>query len=377
MDVLIRLDSLVAPRTGIGYYTEHLVRALAELPSMNLVGVFGGRRLAGDALADLLDDRAEPDANGSASLMARLRPLVRAVPGAYRVRQAMRDRAASRAAHGVRIYHEPNFVPFPFSGSTVLTIHDLSHLRYPEYHPPERVNFLERYLPKAIQNASAIIADSHFTADEVCAFFPFAADKVYPVHLGVEDSLGPLQGPELQTVLAGYGLSPGAYLLSVATLEPRKNLAGLVKAYRNLPESVQSDLPLVLVGGAGWKNEELKRLLAERKGAGRVILTGRVPRSHLSGLLSGARLFVYPSFYEGFGLPIAEARACGTPILTTSYGAMKEVAGDQAFLVHPDELSGGLRQALSQLPERLEPYRFCWRDTARNTRAVYQRVLGE
>lgn len=377
LDVIIRLDSLVAPRTGIGYYTEHLTRALLRLQSAQLVGVFGGRRFEADELAGLLDEPGEGGVQAVGSMFSRLRPWLRSVPGAYQLRQYMRDSKSARAAVGASLYHEPNFVPFRFSGSTVLTVHDLSHLRYPEYHPPERVRFLKRYLPAAIRDAAAVIADSHFTAQEIKAFFPFAQDKVFPVHLGVEEALSVKRGQDLSDAMARYGLSAGAFILSIATLEPRKNLAGLVRAYRKLPTSMQSELPLVLVGGVGWKNEELQQLLAEEQGAGRVILTGRVPRSDLASLLSGARLFAYPSFYEGFGLPIAEARACGTPILTTSYGAMKEVAGDGAFLVHPDELSEGLRQALCRLPDRLPPYRYCWSDTARNTMAVYREALGE
>ncbi|NWO04420.1 MAG: glycosyltransferase family 4 protein [Alteromonadaceae bacterium] len=380
MDILIRLDSLAAPRTGIGYYTEHLTRALLDMPEVNVSGIFGRRLISQrEALRELLAEPSESVAGGSARILGKIRPWVRAVPGVYPLRKWVCDKQATRSAEsigGMALYHEPNFIPFPFSGQTVLTVHDLSHLRYPQFHPAERVRFLNRYLPSAIERASAIITVSRFTADEVVRFFPDAAGKVVPVHLGVEGSLVMQDEPQAIGTLNQYGLPYKGYLLSVATMEPRKNLAGLVRAYWRLPASLQERWPLVLVGGGGWKNGELTSLLAENSGAGTVRVLGRVPRGHLAGLLSGARLFAYPSFYEGFGLPIAEARACGTPVLTTNYGAMAEVAGDQAALVNPDELADGLKKALCDMPETVEPFRYSWQDTARETVNVYSQVLG-
>ena len=373
MKLLMRLDSLAAPRAGIGYYTEHLARGLIAMPQVDLTGVFHGHRVAGAELAQLLDDPGEPATVGHA-WRQRLTPVLRALPGAYALRQMISDRRSARCARDFSLYHEPSFIPFPFQGTTVLTVHDLSHLRHPQYHPPERVRFLQRYLPEALRRAAAVIVDSQFTADECADYFPWVRDKVFPVHLGVEETIGVLPEEQVRGVLAGYGLPFKSYILSVATLEPRKNIAGLVRAYRALPPAVQRELPLVLVGGAGWRNAELEALLAEQADAGRIILTGRVPRTHLSGLLNGARLFAYPSFYEGFGLPIAEARACGTPVLTTHYGAMAEVAGDDAFLVAPENLTEGLAQALTSMPQTLAPYRYNWRQTAQKTLQVYQTV---
>lgn len=374
MNVVIRLDSLVAPRTGIGYYTENLTRAMLEQPTVAISGVFNGQRVEGEALQALLVDQGDARSANGRGLLTRVKPWLRSIPGAYPLRQYVRDRRSAQSAIGGDVYHEPNFIPFPFTGKTVLTIHDLSHLRHPEYHPPERVRFLERYLPKAIHNAGAIIADSQFTANEISEYFPSSGDKIVPIHLGVEEALATEDSETVRSVLAHYNLPFKSYILSIATLEPRKNLAGLVRAYRKLPSALQAELPLVLVGGAGWKNEELQALLKEQATVGRVILIGRVPRRDLASLLCGARLFAYPSFYEGFGLPIAEARACGTPVLTTNYGAMAEVAGGQACLVHPDDLPEGLHQALLHLPESITPFRYSWQQTARQTLAVYESV---
>lgn len=376
MKVLIRLDSLASPRTGIGYYTEYLTRELLTSPLLSVKGVFNGCLLEGEAFQPLLDDPGDAAGDRSARHLARqLAPLLRSMPGAYPLRQYYRDIRARRAVPAIDLYHEPNFIPFRFAGNTVVTVHDLSHLRHPEYHPVQRVRFLRRYLPGAIKKASAVITDSHFSASEIAYYFPETEGKVYPVHLGVEKTLARQSDDKIREVLSRYSLPVKSYILSIATLEPRKNIAGLVRAYHQLPSSLQAELPLVLVGGGGWQNDELRALLREHSGAGKIILTGRVARGDLAGLLSGARLFAYPSFYEGFGLPIAEARACGTPVLTTNYGAMAEVAGKHAFLVHPDQLAEGLSAALTSMPDEVEPFRYSWADTASGTIAVYNEYV--
>jgi len=380
---MLRLDSLEHPRTGIGYYTENLCRELIGQPEVDLAGVFRGQLLRGDKLKNLLDEEDISSATdkpaGARSLLAkfirRSRPLIRSLPGAYALRQSMRDRQALAAAAGFGkcIYHEPNFIPFRFSGPLVLTVHDLSHIRYPEHHPARRVRFLSSRLPAALGRADVVITDSRFIQQEIAEIFPAVAGKVVPIHLGVESAIRELEETAARKVLESYNLDYKGYILSVATLEPRKNLAGLVRAYDCLPDHIKADLPLVLVGGAGWKSKSLYRLVDPvRKRGGRVVFTGRVPRADVAGLLSGARLFAYPSFYEGFGLPIAEARACGTPILTSDFGSMAEIAGDQAFLVDPGNLVEGLASALSGMPEHLPPVRYSWEDTARKTLDVYK-----
>ncbi|MCK0163738.1 glycosyltransferase family 1 protein [Marinobacter sp. S6332] len=380
---MLRLDSLEHPRTGIGYYTEHLCRELLREQKEGVAGVFRGQLLQGNSLYKVLNEEdvpAAPDAFSSTGgittrALRRCKPLLRALPGAYPLRQALRDWRSQGAASafGHCVYHEPNFIPFQFSGPLVLTVHDLSHERFPQYHPASRVRFLSRRLPAALERADVIVTDSQFTKDEIASFFPAVASKIVPIHLGVDSTIRELGRVAASEVLARYSLDYKGYILSVATLEPRKNLVGLIRAYDRLPKRIKADLPLVLVGGEGWSSQALYRLIGPvRSRGGYVILTGRVPRSDLAGLLSGARLFAYPSFYEGFGLPIAEARACGTPVLTSGFGAMAEVAGDQAFLADLENLAESLEAALSSMPQRLSPVRYSWDETARKTLSVYR-----
>jgi len=377
MRVVLRLDSLAHPRAGIGYYTEHLCRALCKLSDVEVKGVLNGQLVEGCSLRSILNEESGGGVGALASngALSQFKPLLRAVPGAYPFRQWVRDQRASKAVADERacLYHEPNFIPFKFGGPLVVTVHDLSHLRYPEFHPPGRVRFLQKRLPDALKRANLVITDSEFIRDEIRFFFPDVAEKVAPVHLGVEEGIRHLDESAARQVLSRHSLEYKGYILSVATLEPRKNLIGLVKAYEKLSLKMKRNYPLVLVGGSGWNSSELFRLVESvgQKG-GRVVLAGRVPRADLAGLISGARLFAYPSFYEGFGLPIAEARACGTPVFTSGFGAMAEVAGEEAFMADLTDLAGSLEEALSVMPECLQPFRFSWKGTAEKTLKAYR-----
>lgn len=375
--VLIRMDSLAHPRTGIGYYTEHLVRAMqAEPGSPDIVGLYRGRCLSPESLNSLLTEPIA--ATGSRAI----RNVLSQIPGAYAARGlwcTWRDARAARA-HPHQLFHEPAFIPPPTRGPLVITVLDLSHLRYPQFHPAARVRFLRERLPGAIARADHIITISESVKRELAEYFPASIAKTTAIPLGVAAEFGPRNASMTRPTLRRWRLRHRGYLLSVATLEPRKNLAGLVRAYRQLPPELASDLPLVLTGAAGWKNHELKQLLGAPQAKHPIIVTGRVERSELINLIAGARMLAYPSFYEGFGLPIAEAQACGVPVLTTHSGAMQEVAGDRAFLVDPHDFGEALRQALElserDLLARAPPRARPWRDTAVGTLAVYRKVVG-
>lgn len=375
MKLLIRLDSLVHPRTGIGYYTENLVRTLRDsAPDVQMTGYYHGRLIEHEDLPSILDDVGDRQGSGQ-GWAARVRPVIRGIPGAYAARQRLLGwRGAQKVRHlGADVYHEPSSIPITFSGPMVLTVHDMSHVRFPQHHPVKRVAFLNRYLPQAVQRARHIITDTEFTRRELCDLFPRAVDKVTAIHLGVDSDFRPRNASETAPVLSKWNLKHGEYLLSAATLEPRKNLTGLVQAYKQLPAGIRQQLPLVLVGGKGWKYREFEKLLAgldARDGA--VILTGRISRTDLTRLMSGARLFAYPSFYEGFGLPIAEARASGVPVLTSDRGAMQEVAGNDAILVDPLSFTAELRSALESDALTVTPYRYSWDETARKTAEIYR-----
>jgi alpha-1,3-rhamnosyl/mannosyltransferase len=209
--------ALTAPRTGIGNYIAHLQAALAASGDVELLSFVSGCWHEGVAEAPPQILRATA-AHRLRGLGKPLLPLLR------RLRHARQQRAFARGAarQAIDVYHEPNYVPFDVDVPTIITVHDLSWLRHPETHPPDRVRWLMRAKPAAVERASAIIVDSEFTRVETLAAFPESADRLHCVHLGVERSFHPREAKDTAAALARLGLAHGEYLLTVGTLEPRK-----------------------------------------------------------------------------------------------------------------------------------------------------------
>ena len=172
-------------------------------------------------------------------------------------------------------------------------------------------------------------------------------NKVEAIPLGVDAAFAP-QAPEaLAPTLERLGLQPGAYLLCVATLEPRKNISRLIDAFLGLPAPVRTRYPLVLAGAPGWHGEALAERIRDLPRGGQVVQLGYVAQADLPALYAGARLFAFPALYEGFGLPVLEAMASGVPVVTSNCSSLPEVAGDAALLVNPED-TDALRLALAQ-----------------------------
>ena len=190
-------------------------------------------------------------------------------------------------------------------------------------------------IPQAIERASLIIAISEATRQEVIQTFQLPPERVHTLLLGVDSIYHPRTREELSPVLAQFDLQVGGYTFFVSTIEPRKNLRNLIAAYRLLPLDVRMKTPLVLVGGSGWQSEEIHIDIKAASDEGWLKYLGFVEQKHLPAFYAGARLFAYPSWYEGFGLPIAEAMASGVPVLTSDNSSMPEVAAGAALLVDP------------------------------------------
>lgn len=388
MRILLGGESLRPPLTGIGNYTRSLLLGLLDDPAIDEVRCFRGGRFVDPA--ELKSNHLEqpPENKSIAEHKSRLRRFVRTVPGAYRLRHVVnqiRDERFKRQFSPESIYHEPNYILQPFAGLSITTIHDLSHIHYPEYHPRERVRFMERELPRTIDRAAHIITDSAFVKREVVNLLGVAEQRVTAIPLGVERSFYPRTEVETGSILRSYGLTHGSYLLVVATLEPRKNLEGLIRNYLRLPTSVRQRFPLIVAGGSGWRCQALENTLAELKRSGEGKHLGYVERSHLPFLYAGAAAFAFPSFYEGFGFPPLEAMASGVPVLTSASSSMAEVAGDAAILVDPlndDSLFAGLERllqddelrAISSKKGQVQAQKFTWEECVRKTVDLYRRV---
>jgi alpha-1,3-rhamnosyl/mannosyltransferase len=279
----------------------------------------------------------------------------------------------------------------PFDGVALTTVHDLSWLNHPETHPPERVRFLERHLPRSLEQSAAVFTDSHFIADEIFAKLGVPRAKLRVVPLGVDAAYHPRTRDECAAVLHRHGLGDRAYLLVVATQEPRKNLARLARAYASLPATLRVRHPLVVVGARGWLNAELERALAPLEASGEARRLGYVEESDLPLLYAAAHAFAFPSLYEGFGLPVLEALASGVPVLTSRGSSLEEIVGgrdgDLAVCVDAlDEraLQRGIERVLTDAEWRARvsaagvahAHAFTWGRCVDATVAVYREALA-
>jgi len=320
LKVLFNVQSLLPPRTGIGLYTQHLIAALAATGELEAVaGFLGGRIYRGEALhAYVNEDRSAhvPPALSPRGRLAALKVAIRGVPGAYAMRQVLREwlgkRHVAEMARQSYIYHEPSYIPVRYAGPLVITAHDLSHVRYPQFHPAERVAFLDKHLASALARADRVVTVSHFAASELAEVYGIPASKLFVTHLGVDADFRVRASEEVAETLKAFGLRYRGFVLSVATLEPRKNVERLVAAYADLPAATRHACPLVLVGGGGWRDSALLSRVGDLEAKGEVVRTGYLPRSQVVDLYSAAAVFAYPSLYEGFGLPVLEGFASGT-----------------------------------------------------------------
>jgi alpha-1,3-rhamnosyl/mannosyltransferase len=371
-------SSLLVPHTGIASYTRNLalaLRASGEAELMMFYGVGWSSEIRSSPL---------PGSGGLKDAVLKL------IPRPYWLRrlgiqQRRFDSGVRR--HRFELYHEPAFLPFRFAGPIVITIHDLSPLRYPETHPADRVRNFRQYLPDAIARAARILVDSEFVGREVIGMFGVDAARVRTTHLGVSADYRPRTPAETAPCMAKYGLERGRYIFAVGTLEPRKNLIQAIEAHASLPQAARQRAPLVVAGAKGWITGELEARLDAAERRGDVRWLGYVPAVDLPLLYAAARFLVYPSLYEGFGLPVLEAMASGVPVITSNQASLPEVAGDAAIMVEPRD-GASLRDAMLRLLEddrevhrRIElgcaqAAKFTWRTCADRTLAVYREVLA-
>ncbi|MDZ7272132.1 MAG: glycosyltransferase family 4 protein [candidate division KSB1 bacterium] len=293
------------------------------------------------------------------------------------------------AREGVNLLHCPTFiVPLLWRGPTVVTIHDLTWFTHPQQHVLVKRVYYQRLIPVAVQKAARVIAITESTRRDLLRILPVSEEKVVVVPYGVDSIFQTVEDDErIAALRRRYGV-PERYLLFVGMLEPRKNLVRVVQAFGRLKSSDRA-MPhkLVLAGNKGWGYEEARREV-ERLGLEQeVIFTGPVPHDELPPLFSGADLFVYPSLYEGFGLPVVEAMACGTPVITSNVSSLPEVAGDAALLVDPldvEDLAEAMRRVLTDgdLRQQMrargleQASNFTWEETARRTLEVYEQAYA-
>jgi glycosyltransferase involved in cell wall biosynthesis len=386
MRVVLNNLTAIRRKTGIGHYVTELVRSLRARHVGHQFTTFPGKWVeagvgAWGRIRNGLGVFKKTGSNGQAGD----RPLRRWLNSQARAWAAWHFRTFW-SGRSFDLYHEPNYIPLPYDGPTIATVHDLSVLLHPEWHPTDRVAHYTRHFEAGLKRCSHVLVPSRFTRRELIDNFGVAPDKATCVPLGIRSDLRPLAEEACRLVLERLGL-PESYLLHVGTIEPRKNLLILMRAYGDLPAPMRERCPLVLAGGWGWNVAAIADYyhgVARHQGVRHL---GYVSDDDLPALYNSARALIFPSHYEGFGLPPLEMLACGGAVIASTAGAVVETVGRHVHLVETEDLAGW-RAAMHRVitdnewwhslrrdgQEVARPY--TWQRCADETFRVYSEVMG-
>lgn len=354
-------------RAGIGQYILQLIQALESLP------------IPEDEFV-ILKSRKDP------SVLAQSNGFVHKslwTPSHNRFEQQLLRFEISRL--NLDLLHSPDFIPpFRRNCKSVITIHDLAFLLYPHFLTKESARYYGQ-IDQAWRKTDHIIAVSEATKADSIKLLGVPEKKITVIHEAANPIYRPLPAEEARRhARQKYDLDTD-FILFVSTIEPRKNLPGLLKAYRRLRDEYRREELLVLAGSKGWLWEEVYQTVDDLDLKEHVVFLGRVPSEDLVYLYNAARLFVHPSFYEGFGLTPLEAITCGTPVIVSNISALPEIVGDAALMVDPHDIDGltvAMWRALTDEEIRQDliakgfkrAAKFSWEEAARKTLEVYHKV---
>ncbi len=363
----------IPPRlTGAGVYIKELIRALTQMDRTNRYFVFAQPAHLQDM--DISYSHVQKIPLEFSSIPKRLLWEQTGLP------------ALASSLH-LDLLHSPHYtMPLRCPCKRIVTFHDMTFITMPEVHGRFKRIFFRNMMKHSGSHADRLLADSESTRQDMHRILGIDLQRIDTAPLAADDAYRPLAAAETEAHCAVHSLTPGRFLLFVGVLEPRKNVPALVRAYASVHKK-HPDIPLVIAGKKGWMYDEIFAAVQQLGLTESVRFLGYIPREEQIGLYNGARLFVYPSQYEGFGLPVLEALQCGAPVLTSNLSSMPEVAGDAALLVSPQDeagLANAMLQVLeddhlaAQMKERgLERARqFSWQRCAELTLQAYETAAG-
>jgi glycosyltransferase involved in cell wall biosynthesis len=358
---------------GIGVYTRHLWQQFDETRGVEVHPIVGFGRRYGELASRYSRGFAFPlnyGASGALSMVSKA-----PFPGARLL------------AKRLNVFHATDYwIPKLAGVPVVATLHDAIPLSHPEWAKPTHRAVKNIFMRAAVHWADAIITVSAAMVPAVVEQFRVPPERVTVIHNGVgEEWFQRIPAETRKTMLARHGLSPG-FLLAVGTLQPRKNLARLLAAFRALPARIRHEHPLVIVGRMGWGVDDLLPAIRAAQAAGEVHWLDYVADTELRAIFQSAHALVFPSLYEGFGMPVVEAFASGVPVLTSNVSALPEIAGDAALQVDPRDVEA-IRDAMVRLADdselrarlvaagALRARRFSWQTCAEQVVTVYRQLV--
>lgn len=367
--ILVDSISLLFPLTGIGRYTYEVSKQLEEDNSL-LIEYFYGYYYK-----KLIQLSSSKEIKGLKSFILKnpmIKKMVRKILLSY----------VHLFSKSYELYWQPNFIPN--SGikakKIVTTVHDFSFILYRDFHPKERIEYIEKYFFNNLDRSDMIITGSEYTKREILKYTKFKEDKIVVIYHGIDHNLFKVY----QKIELGFDL-PSKFILSVGSIEPRKNLLRLLKAYQGLPLEIKDEYKLLLVGFSGWENSEIISLIKELEEY--VQYLGFISDEELAQVYNLATLFVYPSLYEGFGLPVLEAMACGTAVVSSGLSSLPEVGGDAPLYCDPYSITDIQEKIVSTLADSskrdsmvekglAQAQKFSWQKSAQEHKRVFKLMLN-
>lgn len=362
------------PLTGVARFTSELIHSLLELKEFDIY-VFDGFKFTRNSIIQ---------ENKIPNFASKLKRYIRSyLPFSYQLLRSIRTFFLRKLIkkHNIDLFLETSIITFNINIPVVTVIHDLSWILYPESHPKERVKNLNRYIKKTIDNSNWIITDSNSVKHEVTSKFK-RKTNIVTIPLGVNQSnFFPRKIINIKNIIDRSNLKYKEYFLSVATLEPRKNLVNVIKAYNNLSDEIRNRYCLVIIGMKGW-GDDLEKLTDVNHN---IKILNYIPDIDLPYYFCGAKIFIYASYYEGFGLPILESMSCGTPVITSNVSSMPEVAGNSSLLIDPKnyiQISKALTKLINSkslykkisLAGRAHSKKFTWQKTAEKYASIIRSI---
>jgi len=384
MNIVVNAIPLLSYRTGVGQYLYNLCSGLNELDNNNHYTYFYG----------YFSEQLHDFSSSNKQELYKVKRKIRNIPVLGSLLSGMKGTLARinttlNRNNSFDLYFEPNFIPLSEikAKKTITTVHDLSFYLHPEWFPgKENKKFRHRFL-QALPDIDHFITVSHYIKREMVEVLGLDESMISVVYNGYNDSIFKVYEPySYKPTLKKYGIED-AYILFVGTLEPRKNIISLLRAYRELIPALRNEFKLVVAGGSGWLNSDIYDFVKQNHLENLVIFTGYVSDLEVAHLMNGATTFVYPSFYEGFGLPPLEAMACGAPVMVSNTTSMEELYKDSAYLIDPNNcetIVKGLEQILNdEITQQSFKYKglmhsrhFSWKTAAKNTLEVFDLVAS-